>query len=69
MGEEAIPLLLMELLKASGRWFWALKAITGENPVPREHLGKTKKMTQDWIDWGVEKGYISLDKIELLMYE
>lgn len=61
MGEDAIPLLLKELQKPSGRWFWALKAITGENPVPAKHRGKTKLMTQDWIDWGVEKGYISLD--------
>jgi transcriptional regulator with GAF, ATPase, and Fis domain len=59
MGEEAIPLLLKELTKASGRWFWALKSITGEDPVPKDQRGKTQLMIKAWIDWGKEKGYIS----------
>ncbi|NET62495.1 MAG: hypothetical protein F6K47_42285, partial [Symploca sp. SIO2E6] len=28
MGEAAVPLLLRELEKKSGRWFWAIKSIT-----------------------------------------
>jgi hypothetical protein len=38
MGKDAIPLLLRELGKKSGRWFWALKAITREDPVPVEKI-------------------------------
>jgi hypothetical protein len=58
MGEEAIPFLLKELTKASGRWFWALKSITGEDPVPEDQRGKTQLMIKAWIEWGKEKGYI-----------
>jgi hypothetical protein len=58
MGESVLPLLLEELTKRSGRWFWALRSITGENPVPENHRGRTKEMIKDWIDWGKKKGYI-----------
>ncbi|MBD2164712.1 hypothetical protein H6G04_09885 [Calothrix membranacea FACHB-236] len=57
MGEAVIPLLLRELEKKSGQWFWALKSITREYPVPPEHRGNTKKMTQAWLEWGRRKGY------------
>lgn len=58
MGEAAIPLLLRELEKKSGRWFWALKSITREDPVPSEHRGKTQQMIKAWLDWGKQKGYV-----------
>ncbi|MEH1942661.1 MAG: hypothetical protein V7L01_20930 [Nostoc sp.] len=57
MGEAAIPLLLRELEKKTGRWFWALKSITREDPVPSEHRGNTKEMTKAWLDWGRQRGY------------
>jgi GAF domain-containing protein len=59
MGEFVIPLLLKELRKRSGRWFWALESITGENPVPENKRGKTKEMIKAWIEWGQGKGYIT----------
>lgn len=59
MGEDAIPLLLKELEKHSGRWFTALRKITGENPVPPEMRGMTEEMIKVWIDWGYKKGYIN----------
>src|ERR1700687_4065288 len=34
MGREALPFLLAELRRKPDHWFWALKAITGEDPVP-----------------------------------
>ncbi|MBD2145725.1 STAS-like domain-containing protein [Sphaerospermopsis sp. FACHB-1194] len=57
MGEPVIPLLLRELEKKSGRWFWALKSISREDPVPPEYRGNTKEMTKAWLDWGRERGY------------
>lgn len=57
MGEEAIPLLLRELERKSGHWFWALKSITREDPVPPEHRGKVNKMIKAWLDWGKNRGY------------
>jgi hypothetical protein len=58
MGQEAIPLILNEMKKKRGQWFWALKSITGEDPVPLELRGNIKKMTEVWIGWGEDKGYI-----------
>jgi hypothetical protein len=33
LGAAAVPLILRELDQAPGHWFWALKAITGVDPV------------------------------------
>lgn len=57
MGEAVVPLLLRELEKKSGQWFWALKAITREDPVPSEYRGRTKDMIRIWLEWGRSKGY------------
>jgi len=57
MGRDVIPLLLRELEKNSGRWFWALKSISREEPVTPEQRGKTKEMISAWLNWGREKGY------------
>ena len=46
MGKKAIPLILSEMKKKRGQWFWALKSITGEDPVPVELRGHIKKMTK-----------------------
>ncbi len=59
MGEQALPLIFRELQQAPGHWFWALKAITGEDPVPTSDLGRMPAMRQAWLDWGRRKGYVS----------
>jgi hypothetical protein len=58
MGQNAIPLILNEMQKKRGQWFWALKSITGEDPVPAELRGNIRKMTEVWIKWGEDEGYI-----------
>jgi hypothetical protein len=58
MGTIAIPFILSELKKKPGHWFWALKSITGEDPIPPEHRGHLKQMTEDWLKWGQGQGYI-----------
>lgn len=58
MGTAAIPLILEELKEKPGHWFWALKAITGEDPVLPEQRGRIKQMTVAWIQWGRKQGYI-----------
>ena len=57
MGEIAVPLILRELETEPAQWFWALRAITGENPVPPESRGRVREMTQAWIEWGHREGY------------
>lgn len=58
MGPSAIPLLLRELGKNPDHWFWALRAITGIDPVKPEQRGRIKEMAQAWLQWGKEQGYI-----------
>ena len=59
MGPAAIPLVLRELQERCDHWFAALRALSGENPVPREFAGRVPKMREIWLEWGREKGYIS----------
>lgn len=58
LGPDVIPFILQELADNGGLWFWALKCLTGEDPVPEEDLGRTKKMAAAWLAWGAEKGYV-----------
>ena len=57
MGEKIVPLILRELQDDPNHWFWALKAITGENPAPPEYAGKIKEIAACWLKWGQERGY------------
>ena len=56
MGSAVVPMILVELQRETDHWFWALEAITGENPVREEAAGRVEEMAQDWIDWGQRKG-------------
>jgi hypothetical protein len=58
MGKEAQPLIFGEMAKEPGHWFWALRAITGENPVRQEHAGNVKAMTDDWLGWARHCHYV-----------
>lgn len=57
MGQPVIPLILRDLEQKPDHWFWALRAITGNNPVKPEQRGRMKQMAQAWIQWGKEHGY------------
>ena len=57
MGESALPLILCELEKDPGHWFWALIKITGIDPVPPENRGDVRKMAFAWLNWGKQHGY------------
>jgi hypothetical protein len=57
-GSAAIPFILLELQRAPDHWFWALVAITGEDPVSEEHRGDLEAMALDWVEWGRQSGYI-----------
>lgn len=58
MGVTAIPLIFLSMRRELDHWFWALSAITGENPVDIEHRGKIKEMTNAWLDWGLKNLYL-----------
>lgn len=59
LGEPAVPLVLKELEQQPDRWFAALRAITGANPVREEDCGDVTRMAESWIEWGRANGYAS----------
>jgi hypothetical protein len=58
MGKPVLPLLLRDLKQDPKYWFWALTAITGEQPVRTEDAGNIRKMTQAWLEWGKRRNLI-----------
>lgn len=58
LGPAVIPLILRELRKEPNHWFWALAALTGDNPVRPEDLGNVRVMRRAWTEWGRERGYL-----------
>ena len=57
MGKVVIPLILNELSKKPDQWFWALSAITGEEP-DLPYRSRVKDMALAWLRWGKERGYV-----------
>ncbi|MDF1811211.1 MAG: hypothetical protein P1V20_03325 [Verrucomicrobiales bacterium] len=58
MGRDALPLILRELQADPHHWFWALRSISGEDPVPQDARGDMNAMTKSWLDWGRKAGVI-----------
>lgn len=58
MGAAAVPLILRELRQRPDQWFWALRMITGANPVPEEDRGYVDRMVAAWVRWGEEHGHL-----------
>lgn len=58
MGPAALPFILQELAQEPGHWFWALAAITGEDPVPPAARGNMQEMADSWLQWGHSHGYV-----------
>jgi len=56
MGAAALPMILEDLRQNSGHWYWALKAISNEDPVVPGDRGSIKKMRNAWLQWGETKG-------------
>ena len=52
LGRPAIPLILKELRERGGFWYPALRALSGENPVPISARGRPRLMKEAWLAWG-----------------
>jgi hypothetical protein len=61
LGPDVLPILLNELGRQPDYWFWALRAITGEDPVAEEDAGNIPKMAEAWLEWGKQRGFIDVD--------
>jgi hypothetical protein len=57
MGPDVLPIIFRELKREPDYWFWALSAITGENPVRAEDAGDLAKMTEVWLRWAKIHGF------------
>ena len=54
MGPEAIPMIVDQLKREKDdpyQWFWALRAISGVDPVKPEDRGDFLKLAESWIAW------------------
>ena len=58
LGPAVVPLLLRELEQHPNHWFAALKALTGADPVAPSDRGRIGPMSDAWIKWGKEHGYL-----------
>lgn len=56
MGTPAIPYILRALKHAPDHWFWALYAITGQDPASESQTFESA--TAAWLDWGMARGLV-----------
>jgi hypothetical protein len=56
--QSVIRLILTDLDKQRSFWAVALNAISGDNPVPPDHIGNPSKVREDWLKWGKRHGHI-----------
>ena len=54
MGSTALPFIFAALAREPEQWFWALEAITGEQPVPQEYAGNLERMRHYWLEWAAQ---------------
>lgn len=59
MGTAGIPLVLGELQKNSGRWFYALKFMAGEKGKDvAAGINNYEDARAAWLEWGYKNNYI-----------
>jgi hypothetical protein len=58
LGWPAVSHILRSLKRQPDDWFYALRSITGENPVPNSAAGDVLQMTSVWLKWGGQRGLI-----------
>src|ERR1700676_3409375 len=56
MGPRVVPLILAELRTNPDHWFWALSALTDEDPILPDKRGQFAEMTKAWLAWGEQHG-------------
>jgi hypothetical protein len=60
MGEKVLPLIVSQLRSEGDEpdhWFWALRVLTGVDPIQPEDQGNISKMAQAWLNWAESEGY------------
>lgn len=62
MGSKVLPYIFKELNNSIDHWFWALKTITGQDPVSPSDRGDMEKMKLAWMNWATTNGYFKSNK-------
>ena len=57
MGEPALRHIFDDLKRNGGWWYPALRALTGQNPVPESAKGNPLLNDEAWLQWGRQNGY------------
>ncbi len=58
LGKQSVPMILQEVRKMSGHWFYALEHINRTNPVSPEDQWDVEKTAAAWLEWGRREGLI-----------
>jgi hypothetical protein len=58
MGWPAVHLVLRSLAQDPDDWFYALRAMTGVDPVKASDVGNITNMTRAWLNWGKKRKLI-----------
>lgn len=58
MGRDVLPFILEDLAETRSHWFWALRAITGVDPVDPQDRGHVGRMANQWLEWGHAQGLL-----------
>jgi hypothetical protein len=56
LGAPGLPLILRRLADEPGQWFWALTAITGEDPAAGQST--VDDAAAAWLSWGHARGLV-----------
>ncbi|MCX4139390.1 hypothetical protein M0D68_14435 [Paraburkholderia sp. SEWSISQ10-3 4] len=56
LGPQAVPWIIDDLRETSAQWFWALRVITRNDPVPQRDRGRVRRMVDAWLNWAGENG-------------
>ncbi len=57
LGPPVVPFILRTISDEPGDWFYALRALTGYDPVTPDMAGDLLAMTRAWLRWANAKGY------------
>jgi len=58
LGQGVIPFIIEDLTLNDNHWFYALEALTGNNPIKESHKGFVPLMKNDWIEWAEQNNLI-----------
>jgi hypothetical protein len=61
MGRDALRPIFKDMQREPDHWFWALRIITGADPVSSGIRGDMQAMTDAWLGWAEEEGLLETD--------